>query len=307
MTNDRCPTTNLSRRDFLAASAGAALILPSTVADGAEATGPFQATGTRVGEVTDTTAVVWTRLTAHPTRNNDGVVFSEKVDRQNFRPTDIPVAEIEGACPGMPGRVRLRYSPHADLREAVTTDWIDVTDAQDCIYQFELGNLRPETAYHYASEAAAPGGADVRNEFRGKFRTAPEGTTPSDLRFCVMTCQGYPDRDHPDGHPIYPSMLALEPSFLTMTGDLVYYDSNEPRAVTPALARLHWERMFSLPRITAMLRSTATYWLKDDHDTLTNDSWPGMQSGELTFAEGQEIFRQQAPLRAGEKSYRTFR
>lgn len=54
-----------------------------------------------------------------------------------------------------------------------------------------------------------------------------------------------------------------------------------------------------------MMRSTSSYWLKDDHDTLTDDSWPGMQAGELTFAEGQEIFRQQAPI--GDRSYRTFR
>ncbi len=73
----------------------------------------------------------------------------------------------------------------------------------------------------------------------------------------------------------------------------------------PALARLHWERMFSLPRLVAMMRSTSSYWLKDDHDTLTNDSWPGMKAGELTFAEGQRIFRQQAPM--GAQSYRTFR
>ena len=35
-----------------------------------------------------------------------------------------------------------------------------------------------------------------------------------------MTCQGYPDRDHADGHHIYPSMLALKPQFVTMTGDV---------------------------------------------------------------------------------------
>jgi alkaline phosphatase D len=120
-----------------------------------------------------------------------------------------------------------------------------------------------------------------------------------------MTCQGYPDRDHPDGHPIYPSMLALDPKFICLTGDLVYYDSDAPRAVSPALARLHWERMFSLPRLVATLRATSTYWLKDDHDTLTNDTWPGQKAGTLTFAGGQEIFRQQAPM--GGAIYRTYR
>ena len=98
---------------------------------------------------------------------------------------------------------------------------------------------------------------------------------------------------------------ALDPRFIAMTGDLVYYDSNAPRAVSPALARLHWERMFSLPRLHAAMRGTSTYWLKDDHDTLTNDCWPGMKAGELTFAEGQKIFREQAPL--GPSDYRTVR
>jgi alkaline phosphatase D len=101
-------------------------------------------------------------------------------------------------------------------------------------------------------------------------------------------------------------MLALKPHFAALTGDLVYYDSNEPHAVTPRLARYHWERMFSLPRLIEFTRNVGTYWLKDDHDTLNNDSWPGKKMGELTFAEGQKIFRQQAPLTDG-PSYRTFR
>jgi alkaline phosphatase D len=63
--------------------------------------------------------------------------------------------------------------------------------------------------------------------------------------------------------------------------------------------------MFSLPRLMSMMRNASSYWLKDDHDTLTNDVWPGMKVGELAFEEGQKIFRQQAPI--GEASYRTFR
>src|SRR5690606_9388247 len=54
------------------------------------------------------------------------------------------------------------------------------------------------------------------------------------------------------------------------------------------------------------MRNGSTYWLKDDHDTLNNDSWPGETMGQFTFAEGQEIFRQQAPMADG-PSYRTFR
>jgi alkaline phosphatase D len=297
----------VTRREFLATSAGTAALLPQVVSAGVleEEKGPFQATGTRVGEVTENSAIVWTRLTRHAVRNNKGVVFARTGDRQGRQPVTVPVEQIEGACPGTPGRIRLRYGLSEDLASATETDWIGVSDTTDFIHQFKLGGLAPNSTYYYASQATVPGDAQVRGEFRGKFFTAPDRTTPSDFQFCVMTCQGYPDRDHEDGHPIYPAMLALEPKFVTMTGDLVYYDSNEPRAVTPALARLHWQRMFSLSRLVAMMRNASSYWLKDDHDTLTNDTWPGMKAGELTFAEGQKIFRQQAPL--GEQSYRTFR
>jgi len=298
----------LSRRDFLVTSAGAALLLPqlSESAVAGRTAGPYQATGTRVGELTENSAVVWTRLTRDPVRNNSGIVIPGKVaDRSNFEPTRVPRDEIEGACPGTPGRVRLRYGRSENLSDAQTTPWADVAGDGDFIHQFALTGLEPGATYYYLSEAAAPGANDVASQFKGRFSTAPPRETPSDFRFCVMTCQGYPDRDHPDGHPIYPSMRALDPKFITMTGDLVYYDSNEPRAVNPGLARLHWERMFSLPRLLDTLSSTGSYWLKDDHDTLINDTWPGMDSGELTFAEGQEIFRQQAPL--GSEIYRTFR
>jgi alkaline phosphatase D len=63
--------------------------------------------------------------------------------------------------------------------------------------------------------------------------------------------------------------------------------------------------MFSLPRIVELTSHVPTYWLKDDHDTVNDDSWPGTNLGELTFAEGQRIFRQQTPH--GELPYRTVR
>ncbi|HRJ07315.1 MAG TPA: alkaline phosphatase D family protein [Prosthecobacter sp.] len=264
-----------------------------------------QATGVRVGEATDHSAIVWVRLTENGERNNEGFVFPKKGKKAKPVPVNLPVKDIEGACPGMAGRLRLRYGLKVDLSDAVETEWVGVSAATDFIHHFHLANLKPGSTYHYVSETAGAEGEPAHRGFSGRFHTAPSPDSTTPVRFCVMTCQGYPDRDHADGHPIYPSMSALDPQFISMTGDLVYYDSNEPRATSPALARLHWERMFSLPRLVDCLRKTSTYWLKDDHDTLTNDSWPGQKAGELTFAEGQEIFHQQAPL--GADSYRTFR
>jgi alkaline phosphatase D len=120
-----------------------------------------------------------------------------------------------------------------------------------------------------------------------------------------MTCQGYPDRDHHDGHPIYPSMLAFEPHFGVFTGDNVYYDNDAPRADSVELAQFHWQRMFSLPRLVDLFRNVSAYFEKDDHDTLRNDCWAGQKLGALTFAQGQQIYRQQVPI--GESCFRTFR
>ena len=314
----KSPRQPITRRAFVARSSAAVAgtVIASHSIEAAGAAGPFQAMGTRAGEVTDTTALVWTRLTQHATRNNAGIVVPPRVKAKNKDATQpqpqrakltVPAEQLEGACPGAPGRVQLRYGTREDLSDAKVTDALAASAENDFICEFKLAGLKPGTVYHYVSEIPGAAGVPKETAFRGKFETAPVADAPGNLRFCVMTCQGYQDRGHPDGHAIYPAMLALAPQFTCLTGDLVYYDSNEPRAVTERLARYHWERMFSLPRLVEFNRNHSTYWLKDDHDTLSNDSWPGMTAGELTFAEGQKIFRQQAPMDDDGPAYRTVR
>lgn len=122
MPNDSRSCLGLTRGGFLANSAGATMPLPSAVA--ASAIEPHQATGTRVGEVSASSTIVWTRLTKHPLRNNEGVVVAKKVDR-SLKPTpSVPVEQIEGVCPGMAGRVRLRYGVGSVLSCANETAWV---------------------------------------------------------------------------------------------------------------------------------------------------------------------------------------
>lgn len=270
----------------------------------------FQAMGTRVGEVTESSAIVWTRLTAREKRNNEGLVIPGRAQNykdNNLPEVKVPVEQLEGACPGASGFVRVRYGTDKALKNAKLTPWISVDETADFIHQFVLSDLKPASVYYYESEASFGKGTSPINIFKGKFQTAPAAQSAENLRFCLMTCQGYPDRGHPDGHDIYPAMQALNPHFACLTGDLVYYDNDMPRAYTKRLARYHWERMFSLPRLVEFNRNVGTYWLKDDHDTLDNDSSPGGTMGEFTFAEGQMIFHQQAPLSKTGPSYRTFR
>ncbi len=293
-------THQVPRRTFVkqtgVALVGAAFLSEFNVRAG-ETPAHHQATGLRIGEVTDNSAIIWTRVTAATAR---------RVVETPNSPEDKAAAKlIEGACPGALGQVRLRFGTNENLRGAKTTGWVKVNSDIDFIHQFALNGLQADTAYYFASETKGEDGT-AHGELRGEFRTAPLPKSPSNLTFCVMTCQGYPDRGHPDGHAIYPAMLALQPNFACLTGDLVYYDNDAPKAKSPELAHLHWERMFSLPRLIEFNRRVATYWLKDDHDTLNNDSWPGEEMGTFTFAEGQRIFRQQAPISNG-PSYRTFR
>ncbi|MFY8011630.1 MAG: alkaline phosphatase D family protein [Saprospiraceae bacterium] len=304
-------TDKKTRRKFLKESAALALTTMAFPAwkNEALAFSVFQAMGTRVGEVTDTTAIIWTRLTAKKERNNKGLVIPGRAQdyKNNQLPEPkVPTEELEGACQGISGFVRIHYGTEESLGNAKRSDWVGVSEKMDFIHHFHLKNLQSNATYFYESEVSANKNETDSFKIKGKFQTAPAQNVVSDIRFCLMTCQGYPDRGHPDGHHIYPAMLALKPRFACLTGDLVYYDNDMPRANNARLARYHWERMFSLPRLVDFNMHVNTYWLKDDHDTLDNDSSPGGNMGELSFTEGQHIFRQQAPISDG-LSYRTFR
>ncbi len=304
----------LGRRAFVVRQSAALMLAAASryaiAASDPPAHGPRQDTGLRIGEVTADSAVIWTRLTARGDRNSDGLLIPGRANGKGadqLAKVTVPADDLEGACPPADGRIRLRYGLKPDLSDAVSTDWVDVTAQDDAIHKFILRNLAPDATYHLISQTTGPDGDPPHAGVGGNFRTAPRQDAISDIRFCVMTCQGYPDRGHPDGHAIYPSMQAVEPRFACLTGDLIYLDNDEPRAVTPRLARYHWERMFSLPRLLAFTANIPTYWLCDDHDILNNDSWPGRTMGPLTFAEGEAIFRAQAPMPDTGPSYRTFR
>ncbi len=259
-----------------------------------------QATGVKVGEGTPDSAIVWVRFTA----------AARRVDSPDIGKNDPKVVadKLQGACPGRAGQVRVRYGLKGDLSDAVATDWINVNEKTDFAHAFQLDRLRPATVYHFATETRVPGEAKTFEPLRGRFETAPPTDRQADTTFTVITGQAYKDLDHADGFHIYPAMQKLRPKFLVPTGDTVYYDNDSPMARTPALARLHWQRMYSLPRHLDFHLNVPAYWEKDDHDTLFNDCWPGRRSAAvapLTFADGLRIYAEQVPQ--GAKPYRTFR
>ena len=80
------------------------------------ADGPYQATGFKTGEVTDTTANVWTRLTLRSERNSSDAPMVKilSVNKQQVTgvvyPEGVTVADIRDAAPGTPGQVRVQYA-----------------------------------------------------------------------------------------------------------------------------------------------------------------------------------------------------
>ena len=281
-----------------------------------------QATGVKVGEVSDTSAIVWVRLTENSERNSDGVVVKGRPESKG--PDPLPegtqVQDLEGSCPGAPGSVRVRYMSHprrtyperfsknADLDFPFETQWVEVSASNDFTHPFHLKDLNPNDLYLYQVETKGKDESDAHGFIRGNFRTAPKTNESTAVTFTVITGQMYNDTDRPDGFHIYESMGKLNPQFIVPTGDTVYYDSEKPRAVTVELARYHWHRMYSYRTLIDFHLKVPGYWIKDDHDTLSNDCWPTMNPEfmlPLTFEDGQRLFREQVPM--GEKTFRTYR
>lgn len=284
-----------------------------------------QATGIKLTEPTADSITVWTRITRDNERvRDDGPLPATKLfDRKTGKeiplrdnatyatarpevtfPPGSDLGSIRGAAIGAPGQTRVRYRP-AGAKDWISTPWRDVDPARDFTATFSLTALKSGTRYEVAVEDRPRAAAPVATTTTGGFVTAPLASANAAATFAVMSCQQYEDRDRPDGFAIYPSMLALKPDFMVNTGDAVYYDHGPVHAINVDLARYHWARMYGFPTLRDFHRQVASFFMKDDHDTLTNDSHPEDRSGDLTFTEGLRVFREQtAP---SEPPYRTLR
>jgi alkaline phosphatase D len=285
----------------------------------------FQATGIKIVETTATTATVWTRLTRDADRAPDDgplpitrlfdrttgkeIRLRDNATYDNARaevafPAGADLGSIRGAAIGTIGETRVRH------RAVGTGNWTDapwrpVDPRRDFTAVFALTGLQPGTRYEVEVEGRRDAASAPSSKVAGGFVTAPAAGAAARVTFCVMTCQQYEDRDRPDGFEIYPSMLKLRPDFFVNTGDAVYYDHGPVHAVNAELARYHWARVFGFGTLRDFHRQVGSYFQKDDHDTLTNDSEPGMKSADLTFAEGLQVFQEQTAL--GQPPYRTVR
>ncbi len=275
-----------SRYHAIMAKLIALIVLACVGFSGVGCAGPaYFANGVKVGEVTAGSAIVWTRLGA-----------SETFDPNTYR--------IEPSA----GAVRLIYWPKGDEDAAVETAWVDVDPADDSTHRFELKGLKADTAYAYRLLARQRGSTAITDRLSGEFKTAPVAGEAKAVTFAVLTGQKFRNMDDPPrGHRVYKTLLGEDLDFMVHTGDIVYYDNDKPGPVARSVgeARAHWHRLYNLQHERAFHRRVPSYFIKDDHDTLKNDCWPGQRAGELTFAQGVALFKEQNPV--GEVPYRTVR
>jgi alkaline phosphatase D len=283
--------------------------------------GPYLATGIKIGEVSQTDAIIWVRLTKNAERvGNDApmptfiYIHPETGDtiskgRPNISPKGIypegyDISTYQGATPGSNGKVRLKYKAK-DGQKWEVFDWQTVEEAKSYAHQFVLSRLASGQTYEILVEARPLKRRGISATIEGKFTTAPEADIPADVNFIVTTGTSYPDVDSETGYKIYPNSLKLDPDFFVHTGDILYYDYQGKNL---ELAKWHWDRMYSFPNNIDYHRQVPSYFIKDDHDTWKDDCFPGMNTkfmGDFTYEQGTKLFLEEVPM--GDLTYRTIR
>ncbi|WP_252851801.1 alkaline phosphatase D family protein [Aeoliella straminimaris] len=259
-----------------ALAAFVAVAMPALVAEAAtSAEQPVcMNTGIKIAELSDSSVVVWTRTT-----DSNGHAQA--------------------------AQVQVAWRESGTDQPWNTTKWVSTTSESDAIHQARLEGLSSGTGYQLEVRSRSTAG-QAGQTIESVFRTHPETTTPSDVTLVIANCQQYEDRDdRENGFRIYQTMLGLQPTFFVHTGDVVYYDKPPLLGKNVANAREKWRRIYSMPWQVEFHNRVPAYFLKDDHDILKDDCWPGQTYGELTFDQGVSIFREQTA--APPVPYRTIR
>ena len=256
------------------------------------------AQGALAGEVTASTAILQTRLTATP-----------KLDA--------------GDVPGAAGTARFEIATSESFAGARWTEWTNASPEQDFLVRARVDGLQPATVYHYRVHYG-PSSTQTKAGPAGRFKSLPAPTAAAPVHFILTSClnyaffqegtkgqPGYQGIDRSLGYPGLEPMLKLQPDFCIFDGDCVYYDHPvETRAQTQLELRRKWHEQYVQPRFVQLFARVPTYWLKDDHDYRMNDSDP---TGDYapSHALGIATFREQAPVvhPADPKvvTYRTYR
>ncbi len=246
----------------------------------------FHAQGEMAGEVTQTTVILQSRLTASP---------------------GVEDGDVRGAT----GWGKFEYAESANFAGAAGTEWLEAKTDNDYIVRTQLRSLKPGQTYFYRLLFGADRSQTETGPVR-KFKTLARPDQPVRVRFVVGNCMNHAfffngpkgdgnkaradATDRQLGYPAMESIRKLQPDFFVGAGDNVYYDHPAKTAAkTLTELRRKWHEQFVLPRIVDMVGQLATYWIKDDHDyryndaDATGDRAPSHELGVRTFREQMPV------------------
>jgi alkaline phosphatase D len=275
--------SSMKRSSWLFAAALPILALFAVSAPAALAASADFTSGVASGDVTSTKAILWTR-----------------------------------AVPSGPStNIKLEVWKEADCLtgpKAFQASNIAMSAARDYTIKVDAVGLPPATAYCYRFRRGDEAFSDV-----GHFRTAPDPTSASDVKF---TYTGDADGTRVAGVPSYNNFETFVPErseggdFWVFLGDTIYSDSRFRTSPATTLAQYeaaHRENR-SYQNLQDMLASTSTYAQWDDHEVV-ND-FDAQTVNPARFAAGRKAYLEYYPVRessflhdsscAGDPMYRTF-
>lgn len=265
----------------------------------------FFTTGYKVSEVNDRQALVWARLCSQQFPNPIVHERREKVFRHpiDFN-EEMPVSEMDGGVAVSGGKVRIKLSDGSG--NELMSEWMEANTEEDSVVSHLFDGLKPDTIYKIEIEGKLSEDG-VSNLIYGSFKTAPAPHQSKDVVLTTSTCQYFWSFDDKDrGFKTYDSMRRMGPDLYIQTGDYIYYDKPGPLAKNLEQARHKWRAMDSRPSIRDLYAKVPVFMIKDDHDLLKNDVFPGSGDyGELTFADGLKLWYRNAPI--NRKPYRKIR
>lgn len=262
-------------------------------------------TGLKIGEVTDNSAIILTRLCKAEKPNP---IAHKQKNPPMRHPIDfddtIPVHEMDGAVEGVFGEVKIALYSTTDT---ISSGWGYVSSYRDYTFKKTFEGLQPDSKYKVVISGRKGPEAPV-TFIEGQFQTAPEMHQIVPVLFTSSTCQYFWDYDDPQrGFKIYDQMLKLKPNFHCQTGDYVYYDKPGPMATTVAKARHKWNAINAWPSSVDFYAETPLFIQKDDHDIADDDATPFSQPfGEISFQDGLAIWNEQTPTYE-DRPYRSLR
>jgi len=262
-------------------------------------------TGLKIGEITDHSAIILTRLCKSSKPNP--IAHKQKAPPMR-EPIDfddaMPVHTMDGAVEGTFGQIKIDLFSVSD---SISSGWNYVSPYKDYTFKTSFENLRSNTEYQVHISGRKNQDAPI-TVIQGYFKTAPNPKEIVPVIFTSSTCQYFWDYDDPErGFKVYDEMMKLKPAFHCQTGDYVYYDKPGPMATSVAKARHKWNAINAWPSLVDFYAGTPLFIQKDDHDITKDDATPFSKPfGELTWEDGLAIWYEQTPTDES-KPYRSLR